>query len=879
MLASSAIRTHRVVIPMQTLIACLSILASAALAQQPRIDSLSPPQGPIAGGTVVTIKGANFSGAVIALDRVPIAPISQSDSEVRVRMTKHDNGYVVIAASNLAGTAYGDFLYLPPALQELPPGYITTVAGVGRFFGEYGLATRATVSPWGLAFDRAGNTYIADTANDRVVRIRADGILEPFAGNGRIDVPRPAGPAPALDVSISYPRSIAVDGAGNVYIPDSDYYLWRVSPDGVAQIIAGTGKDSSSGDGGPAVMAGIGFPNYVAVDGPGNVYFISYDTARIRKIDRSGIISTIAGTGIPGFSGDGGPATQAQFKIPGPDQGGLAADEAGNLFLLDYSNARIRRIDATTGVIMTVVDAALARTALNDMKAVATDRLGNLYFSQAGTLILRRSSDGTITQLSSGRGGFSADGTLFRDAPIGGVAGLAIDGSGELAFSETARVRKVDANGRLQTLAGVGPGRADEGAPALEAVIVSQGFDVDFLPSGELIFDDIDRIRKIDRVGIVATIAGIGTAGPLEGVPAAEANIAPPSVAVAADGSIDFASRIFGAFTIGRDGILRRSAGQFTLCDFTGDGGNALEAKFCQAWDAIRDRGGNLLIADTNNNRIRRVDRVTGIVTTIAGSGASNGWEGYGRGTTCGDGGPATAACINTPYGIAVDDRGNLYVSEVGNVNGRIRKIDPAGIITTFAEVGTTKLTTFRNHLYAVSGDRVLRFSPDGAARVVAGTPGQAGFSGDGGPATEAMIRARGASHGIAVDAEGNLFFSDGDNRRIRAVRYGAVLAPPNATIQAAASGSMIRAMVFDSSGNPAPAVRVDFTPPSSGASCIVSSSFAITDANGVASVSCSSNCIPGTYAVTAQPMTAASTAAVPLTNGSVPCRRRTVRH
>jgi sugar lactone lactonase YvrE len=332
---------------------------------------VSPAQGPIAGGTAVTLNGANFSGTAITLDRIPITPISQSDSEVRLRMPKRDNGYAVIAVTSPAGAAYGEFLYLPPSLEELPPGYITTVAGVGHSFGDYWPATRAIVSPWGLAFDRAGNTYIAETANDRVVRVRADGILEPFAGNGRIDGPRPTGPASALEVPISFPRSVAVDGAGNVYIPDSNYYLWRVTPDGVAQIIAGTGRDSSSGDGGPAVMADIGFPNYVAVDATGNVYFISYDAARIRKIDRSGIISTIAGTGSPGFSGDGGPATQAQFKIPGPDQGGLAADDAGNLFLLDYSNQRIRRIDATTGLITTVVDPALARTALGDMKAVA----------------------------------------------------------------------------------------------------------------------------------------------------------------------------------------------------------------------------------------------------------------------------------------------------------------------------------------------------------------------------------------------------------------------------------------------------------------------------------------------------------------------------
>jgi len=160
---------------------------------------------------------------------------------------------------------------------------------------------------------------------------------------------------------------------------------------------------------------------------------------------------------------------------------------------------------------------------------------------------------------------------------------------------------------------------------------------------------------------------------------------------------------------------------------------------------------------------------------------------------------------------------------------------------------------------------------------VLAGN-GERGFSGDGGPATEARLDNPSQATGIAVDTEGNLYFQDAANRRIRAVRYGAVLAPPGATIAVTASGSTIRATVRDSTGRPAPSVRVDFAAPSSGASCKLSNPFAITDTNGAVTMSCTPNCIPGSYSVTATPITTAAQASVTFTNGGVPCRRRASR-
>ncbi len=132
----------------------MTVLCAAAFAQQPRIDSISPSQGPIAGGTIVTIAGAGFTGAAVKLDRGAIAPLSQSDSEIRLQMPKHDNGIAVIGVGNAAA----EFLYIPPPLRDLPPGYITTVAGIGSFTRDYGPATQAILSaPWSLEVDRDGN--------------------------------------------------------------------------------------------------------------------------------------------------------------------------------------------------------------------------------------------------------------------------------------------------------------------------------------------------------------------------------------------------------------------------------------------------------------------------------------------------------------------------------------------------------------------------------------------------------------------------------------------------------------------------------------------------------------------------------------------------
>ena len=856
----------------------ITLAAAAAAVAQPRIVSLEPSQGPIAGGIVVSVRGANFATAGVTIDQNPASVLSRSDTEVRVQMPMHDNGYAIVGV----GESYARFLYVPPNLKDLPAGYITTVAGVGRYSGEYGKATDATLQPLGLAFDSSNTLYVADPPRNRVYRVR-NGILEPYAGAGLTGPPnQPEGNA-ALVTMFSFPRGIAFDRQGGLYVPDTThngYRLWYVTPAGLARVAAGTGHLGHSGDGGPARDADIGNPSYVVVDRDDNVYFLtwpSFTSVHIRKIDRNGIITTIAGKGPLGFSGDGGPAIDAELNPSFSDFGALALDRDDNLYLADLDNRRIRRIDRATGIITTFVGPSVNGRQLGNIRGLAFSPDGELYFS-SNSSILRRSSTGAVTELTGSGQGFSADGTLLNQATLSGVDAMAFDRQGTLYFSEggVRRIRMVDGANRIVTIAGSGPASIGEGGPAIAAGFLAPDADLDIMPGGEVTTTNLDRLQKIDAAGNLVRIAGSGISAPIDGVPANVVSMMPLSLSVNRDGTIDYATGTIGStMRIERDGIVRRIAGTSSgQCGFAGDGGRGVDATFCQPWDAVADRFGNLFVADTNNNRIRKVDGATGIVSTVAGSGPVNGLEQYGSGTSCGDGGPATSACINTPWGVAVDDAGNLYVAEN---HERIRKIDRSGTITTFAEVASTKMTWAFGNLYTVAGSDVSRVSPSG--RVTRLTSPIIGFAGDGGPAIAAQIRASKASHGVAADGEGNLYFNDGDNLRVRAIRFGALLAPPGATLERSGLGS-IRVRVREPGGASAPGVRVEFAAPLSGPSCAVSSSFVVTDSNGEAGITCASNCAPGTYTITAIATGMSTALQIPQTNSSGPCgRRRATRH
>jgi sugar lactone lactonase YvrE len=866
----------------------VALTCATALAQQPRIDSISPAQGPIAGATIVTIRGASFTGASVKLDGAVVTALSQSDSEVRLQMPKHDNGYALMQV----GSAAAEFLYVPPRLEELPPGYITTIAGVGSYIRLEQPATRSMVLPWGLAIAANGDIYFAQSDRGLVLRVRADGILQRVAGSLRPDFSKPGDGGPALDAHIGFPRSVAIDSAGNVYVGDN----WRArvrridSITGIITTAAGTGDQGFSGDGGQAAQAQIREATHLFCTPDGTLYFLD-DNVRVRKVATDGIITTVAGNGTIGESGDGGPAVNAQLNSPIGDGGDLAVDADGNLFILETEGQRVRKVDAKSSVITTFASLDARGLPYRKARGLATDAARNVYVATQENINKYDPTGRLIESWFTGHG-FSEDGAAAKQALIGGPTALVIGPTGDIIYSDEApsRLRRINlATGKLETVAGMAPNVIGVPGPAVGAVLTSPWSDLALLPSGDLIFGDgnANWIYRIDlRSGAIATFAGTGgLPGRYDESPALQTDLISGLVALEADsrGYIYFADKnsIRSIDPNGRVHLIAQGRPADTLCTLAGDGGLARDARLCQPGDVSLDRNGNLYIADTNNNRIRRVDAQSGIITTVAGNGPVNGFEGYGHGSFCGDGGPALSACFNTPIAVAVRDDGALYVIDYYN-DPSIRKIAPDGTISSIPNWPQAKklIVGPGQSIFANGGTQIYRADGD-RVRLIVGGGGFGGFSGDGGLASLAKTSGGEAelATGLITDSEGNLFFHDAGNRRIRAVRYGAVLAPPGATIQATATAGTIRAAVFDVDSHPAPGVRVDFTAPASGASCILSSPFAITDPTGNAAVTCTSNCIAGTYSVAAQALTASSLASVSLTNPAGPCRRRAARH
>lgn len=258
-------------------------------------------------------------------------------------------------------------------------GKITTIAGDGMkgYGGDSGPATSAALfSPYRAVADHAGNVYIADFYNNRIRKVDASGTITTVAGTG---VQGYNGDSiPATTAQLSNPAAIAVDGAGNLYIVDTwNHRIRKVDTSGTIKTIAGTGVGGVLGDGGAATSAQVNEPEGIALDSSGNIYIADYGNSKIRKIDTFGIINTIAGTGSTGFSGDGGPATAASLNLPT----GVAADSSGNVYIADNQNSRVRKVD-TSGVITTFASTSTSGiTKLFFPEDVAVDAQGHVLIA------------------------------------------------------------------------------------------------------------------------------------------------------------------------------------------------------------------------------------------------------------------------------------------------------------------------------------------------------------------------------------------------------------------------------------------------------------------------------------------------------------------
>jgi sugar lactone lactonase YvrE len=532
-------------------------------------------------------------------------------------------------------------------------GIITTVAGRGTLgsAGDGGPATSAQLAyPTGVAIDSAGNLLIAESfyfgptraGGNRIRKVSPDGVIQTLAGNGTYGSSGDGGPA--VDAALSVPLAIAVDGDNNLFI--ADYYANRVrkvSPDGIISTVIANGSSdrrcvaNSSGDGGPVSRAHFCAPLSVAVDEDGNLFIGEYGFSDdptddrvplnflVRKVSRAGTITTVAGNGSSGFSGDGGPGSRAEL-VGGP----IAISRTGDLFLADQT--RIREV-SPAGIIRTIA--------------------GN----------------GNIS--------FSGDGGPAASAMLNGPVAVTTDRAGTVFLVDSpfySRVRKVTPDGIISTVAGNGTqSYSGDGGPAVAAALFQPtGLAVD--NAGDLFIADHNnnRVRKVSPEGIITTVVGNGGGSSrVESGSAAETPISPSAVAVDAAGNLFIVDGL-RVRKLSPDGMVRTVAGIFGSPGFSGDGGPATEAQLQNPTGIALDAEGNLFIAD--RNRVRKVG-ADGVITTVAG----NGEDDY-----SGDGGPATQAAVSA-IGIAVDDAGNIFI--LGS--NRVRKVSPEGMITTIAGIGT----------------------------------------------------------------------------------------------------------------------------------------------------------------------------------------------
>ena len=642
-------------------------------------------------------------------------------------------------AVDAAGNVY--FAALHCVFRMDPNGILTRVAGNSRagYSGDGGLAVNAQLNnPSGIAIDSTGNLFIGDSRNNRVRQVSPNGIITTVAGNGALGDSGDGGPA--LNAQLFAPGGVALDNAGNLYFAEARR-VRKISPDGIITAVAGTGVQGLAGDGGPATSAEFWFLGGLALDRAGNLFIADNGAGRVRKVSTSGMITTVAGNGTWGSSGDGGPAVNAELMEPN----GVAVDGAGNLFIAEYASQYIRKVDFR-GIITTVAGTGPSgpegiggysgdggpaiRAQISGPTGVALDGSENLFFVDMFNSRIRKVSSGGIITTVAGNGSdsFSGDGGQAASAQLGNPSGVAVDSSGNLFIADSGnnRVRQLSTNGLITTVAGSGstctqqtgvPSRpcggysGDGGAATSAELYVPSGVAIG--SSGNLFIADTGNkvIREVTAEGVITTVngtAGIGSRGMVAD--------SVGNLFIADAGN----SRVL---KLSPDGTITTVAGSGPCPDedicYSGDGGPAIEAQFTSPVGLALDHAGSLLIADPETSRVRKVSS-DGIITTVAGGGASS----------LGDGGPATSAQLNGPSGVAGDTAGNLFIAEAGN---RVRKVSPDGIITTIAGNGVCSNSNC--------------------------------FSGDGGPAINAELNRPTA---LAVDRAGNVYVADTGNGAIR---------------------------------------------------------------------------------------------------------------
>lgn len=342
---------------------------------------------------------------------------------------------------------------------------ITTIVGTGTsgFLGDGGAATAARIQRvYGLCVDNAGNIYIPDYGNHRIRKVSTDGTISTIVGNGTAAFAGDGGAATAA--SLWGPRGVALDTSGNLYIADeNNFRIRKVTPSGIISTVAGNGSYGFAGDGGQATAARLASPASIAIDRSGNMYIADMGNNRVRKVTTSGIISTIAGNGTSSPTGDGSQATAAAVPLPH----GIKVDNDGNIYVTNHSTHRVRKI-STTGIISTIAGTGTAGTTGDGGAATAArinapyglhlDNAGNIYIAcMTGNNVRKIDASGNISTFAgSGSTGFFGDGGAATAASIYEPYAIANDPSGNIiiADSRNFRIRKVSLGPPTITLTG-----------------------------------------------------------------------------------------------------------------------------------------------------------------------------------------------------------------------------------------------------------------------------------------------------------------------------------------------------------------------------------------------------------------------------------------
>lgn len=629
-------------------------------------------------GALVGSALAQNSSAVF-IDTIAGAPATQFDNLPPRETPIVQPQAVWVHPNNDIFVADGNFV-----VRRIRGDEVTIVAGGGKLIDDAGSvdARDARIDyPSGLVGNSEGELYIADVRHHRVRLLSPDGRITTVVGRGTAGYSGDGGRATAAQ--LNFPTALALAPDGALFIADTDNHVVRRYDPRTRLIttVAGSGEFGYSGDGGLATKAAIGSVRGLAVDAEGSLYLADIDHFVVRRVSLDGSIDTVAGTGESGDEGDGGPAREAQIG----SSYGLAFDDEGNLYISDNTHARVRRV-SPVGIITAFAgrweadnpgaeNLPATDVYLDGPAGIAFDRMGNLYIPESGAHLVRKvnGATGIITTIAGTKNPF--DGGPALEAPVIQPIAVAVDSSGNLFIADQGnlRIRRVDSRTGQITTV-AGDGRR-KGTQGATEESLPLGFTFSIDPDGRLLVIDpeFQTLFRLDP--------GTGRRVELADF-STVTDLILSSAITAEDGTIYFADRgnhIIVRIRPGRDiGIVAGMARE----GYDGDGGPAADAFLYQPTGLLLDGEGRLLFCDSGNHVVRVIDLEDETIDAFAGDGYDeNGYDGF----------PAVRASLRRPMGLARNPHSKAVFIADETAN-EIRMVNADGIISTLAGSGQVGL-------------------------------------------------------------------------------------------------------------------------------------------------------------------------------------------